>query len=151
MPATGNQVPAAYACTPSCAIGKTADEALLLWDKFRRLEDAGAFGVECELIPAPIMQEINNKTGLTTISLGSGPDADVMFLFMSDLCGESARTPRHARAYADLASIRSTLKSERVKALMAYRKDVSAKAFPAPSEIVDVDPAELERFKQQLG
>ena len=34
------------------AVGKTAAEALDLWDRFRRLEDAGAFAVECELIAA---------------------------------------------------------------------------------------------------
>ena len=52
-------------------VGKTADEALGLWHKFRQLEDAGAFAVECELIPAEVMSVINEQTGLTTISLGS--------------------------------------------------------------------------------
>ena len=42
------------------AVGKTAAEALELWDRFRRLEDAGAFAVECELIPAGVMAEIED-------------------------------------------------------------------------------------------
>ena len=69
------------------AVGKTAAEALGLWDRFRRLEDAGAFAAECELIPAAVMAEINQRTSLVTISLGSGGDADVIFLFASDICG----------------------------------------------------------------
>jgi ketopantoate hydroxymethyltransferase len=69
---------------------------LLDLEKFGQLEDAGAFAVECELIPATVMAEINRRIAVTTISLGSGPDADVMFLFSSDICGESAHTPRHA-------------------------------------------------------
>lgn len=73
-----------------------------LWTQFQRLEDAGAFTVEYELIPAEVMAEINARSGLATISLGSGPAADVMSVFGSDICGESERRPRHARAYGDL-------------------------------------------------
>ena len=54
------------------AVGKTADEAMDLWDRFRRLEDAGAFAAECELIPGAVLSEINRRTSLVTISLGSG-------------------------------------------------------------------------------
>ncbi|MGO4841142.1 3-methyl-2-oxobutanoate hydroxymethyltransferase, partial [Rhizobiaceae sp. 2RAB30] len=46
------------------AVGKTSSEALDLWDRFRRLEDAGAFAVECEVIAAPVMAAINRRTGL---------------------------------------------------------------------------------------
>jgi 3-methyl-2-oxobutanoate hydroxymethyltransferase len=73
------------------AVGKTADEATRLWDQFRQLEDVGAFAVECELIPERVLREINERTGLATVSLGSGSHADVIFLFMSDICGESSR------------------------------------------------------------
>ena len=44
------------------AVGKTSMEALELWDRFRRLEDAGAFAVECEVIAAAVMAEINRRT-----------------------------------------------------------------------------------------
>ena len=128
------------------AIGKTADEAIMLWDRFRRLEDAGAFGVECELIPAEVMKEIHQRTGLVTVSLGSGPDADIMFLFSSDICGESERLPRHARAYGDLASLRQRIVDERKKALAAYRADVAAKSFPDSTEAASIDTDELAKL-----
>jgi 3-methyl-2-oxobutanoate hydroxymethyltransferase len=51
------------------------------------------------------MAEINRRTGLVAVSLGSGQDADVMFLFTSDIYGEARRLPRHARAWGDLASL----------------------------------------------
>ena len=133
------------------AVGKTAEEATQLWDKFRQLEDAGAFAVECELIPARVMAEINARTGMTTISLGSGSDADVMFLFSSDICGESERIPRHARAYADLAAMYRQINQERVRALSAFRADVAAGSFPDGSELADVEDAELARFIDLLG
>lgn len=131
-------------------VGKTAEEAKNLWQQFRRLEDAGAFAVECELIPARVMAEINSRTGMTTISLGSGPDADVMFLFTNDICGEGGRVPRHARAYADLAALYAEINRERVSALTAFRADVVGAGFPNESETVSVDDGELQRFIQLL-
>jgi len=132
------------------AVGKTAEEASSLWRQFRDLEDAGAFGVECELIPAQVMAEINARTGLATISLGSGPDADVMFLFTSDICGEEPRTPRHARVYGDLAALQQQIIDERVRALSAFRSDVAARAFPDATEVAGIEAAELARFVEDL-
>jgi 3-methyl-2-oxobutanoate hydroxymethyltransferase len=132
------------------AVGRTAPEALALWQKFEALEDAGAFAVECELIPAAVMAEIHRRTGMATISLGSGPDADVLFLFTSDLCGESERLPRHARAYADLAALQRQIDSERVRALTEFRADVSSGGFPSAAEVAGIDPVELAGFLASL-
>lgn len=128
------------------AVGKTAEEANVLWKRFQDLEEAGAFAVECELIPANVMSEINRRTGLTTISLGSGPDADVLFLFSSDICGEGTRMPRHARAYADLAALHAQIVEERVRALTAFRADVATRSFPNETEVVQAPTDELDRF-----
>ena len=111
------------------AVGKTAAEALELWDRFRRLEDAGAFAAECELIAAPVMAEIHRRTSLVTISLGSGPEADVMFLFTSDICGESSRPPRHARTWGNLAARHQAVRDERVQALKRFRTEVDAEVL----------------------
>ncbi len=132
-------------------VGKTADEAEWLWGHFRRLEDAGAFAVECELIPADVMAEIHQRTRLSTISLGSGPTADVSFLFTSDICGESDHIPRHARQYGDLARLQQQIRDERVEALRAFRADVAAQAFPGESETIGIDGSELHEFINRLG
>jgi 3-methyl-2-oxobutanoate hydroxymethyltransferase len=128
------------------AIGKTADEADDLWRKFQRLEEAGAFAVECELIPGRVMAEINRRTGLTTISLGSGPDADVIFLFSSDICGEGQRSPRHARSYCDLSALYDQIRTERIGALTAFRADVAGGHYPGDAEIANIDDSELRSF-----
>ncbi len=133
------------------SVGKTAAEAAALWKQFQRLEEAGAFAVECELIPAQVMAEINRRTALATISLGSGPDANVMFLFTTDICGESERKPRHARAYADLAALHKQIAVERVRALKAFRADVASRAFPDDSEVGQVAAAELQDFIKSLN
>jgi 3-methyl-2-oxobutanoate hydroxymethyltransferase len=92
------------------------------------------------------MREIHRRTGLATISLGSGPDADVLFLFTSDLCGESERVPRHARAYADLAALHRQIDAERIRALTEFRADVASSRFPSDAEVARIDSAELEGF-----
>lgn len=132
------------------AVGRTAPEALALWRKFQMLEDAGAFAVECELIPAEVMREIHARTGLATISLGSGPHADVQFLFQNDICGESERTPRHARRYADLAALARQIEAERLRALTEFRADVASGGFPSDGETARIAPDELAGFVSAL-
>ncbi len=133
------------------AVGKTAAEAIGLWDRIRRLEDAGAFAAECELIPAAVMAEINQRTSLVTISLGSGGAADVIFLFASDICGESSKRPRHARAWGDLAGLYKAVREERVRALSGFRAAVASASFPANGEIAEIPAHELEEFRARLG
>ncbi len=131
-------------------IGRTADEATALWRSFQALENAGAFGVECELIAADVMREINARTGLVTVSLGSGPDADVLFLFMNDICGESERRPRHARQYADLGALHRQIHDTRVDALRRFRADIAEGAFPADDEISRADAAAVAGFVEAI-
>lgn len=132
------------------AVGKTAAEALDLWDRFRRLEDAGAFAVECEIIAAEVMAEINRRTSLVTVSLGSGAEADVIFLFTSDICGESARLPRHARAWGNLAVLQKAVRDARVEALSGFRNEVAGGSYPANAEVAGIAQAELDDFRERL-
>ncbi|RUU27950.1 3-methyl-2-oxobutanoate hydroxymethyltransferase [Mesorhizobium sp. M6A.T.Ce.TU.016.01.1.1] len=132
------------------AVGKTSTEALELWDRFRRLEDAGAFAVECEIIPAQVMAEINRRTSLVTVSLGSGAEADVIFLFTSDICGESTRLPRHARAWGNLAALQKAVRDARVEALSGFRKEVAGGGYPSDAEVAGITEAEFEEFRARL-
>ncbi|CCV15245.1 3-methyl-2-oxobutanoate hydroxymethyltransferase [Mesorhizobium sp. STM 4661] len=132
------------------AVGKTSAEALELWDRFRRLEDAGAFAVECEIIAAEVMAEINRRTSLVTVSLGSGIAADVIFLFTSDICGESVRLPRHARAWGNLAALHQAVRDARVEALSGFRKEVAGGSYPGDAEVAGIAEAELEEFRARL-
>ena len=94
------------------AVGRTADEALALMQDFRDLENAGAFSVEAEVIPAEVMAAISPRTGLITVSLGSGPGGDVMYLFQNDICGTRPRWP--ITGMSSFASISTTAKRRAV-------------------------------------
>ena len=132
------------------AIGKTADEALTLYQKFKDLENAGAISVEAEVIPGPVMAEISKRTKLITVSLGSGTGADVMYLFMEDICGENPTAPRHARAFGNIYKLKQQIKEERLNALKAFREASINKNFPADSETAGIKSEELEKFIEQL-
>jgi 3-methyl-2-oxobutanoate hydroxymethyltransferase len=74
-----------------------------------------------------------------------------MFLFSSDICGESPRTPRHARVYGNVAALQVQIAAERVRALTAFRADVAAGGFPSASEVGQIADEELRQFVESLG
>jgi 3-methyl-2-oxobutanoate hydroxymethyltransferase len=117
-------------------VGRTEDEVKALWMRFRKLEDAGAFAVEAELISAPLLAAITARTGLVTVSLGSGPSGDVIFLFSEDITGDSERIPRHARAWGRVGAMRREMAAERQAALSAFRTEVASGSYPADAELV---------------
>ncbi len=133
------------------AIGKTADEALELWKSFRRMEDAGAFSVEAEVICDRVMTEISKKTTLITSSLGSGSGGDIIYLFQNDICGEQPDSPRHARAFGNLHALLEQIRSERRAALTAFRQAANSGAYPADGETAQIADDEFERFSELLA
>ena len=132
------------------AVGKTADEAFNLFQKFRRLEDAGAFSVEAELIPGRVLDEISKRTGLVTVSLGSGHGGDVIYLFMEDICGEQIKRPKHARSFGNILKLKELIKEERLSALKNFHYSSTVGDYPSDKEIAKIEDNEYESFLSQL-
>lgn len=131
-------------------VGRTVEEAEMLFHRFRRLEEAGAFAVEAELVAAPLMAEISARSKLVTVSLGSGPAAEVQFLFTADICGDGDYKPRHARRYGDIGRLRKQIEVERLAALKAFRSDVSGANFPARNETINIDDALVTDLRSRI-
>ena len=132
------------------AVGKSSEEALSLFRNVKRLEDAGAFAVEIEVVPEEVLAEITKRTRLITFSIGAGSAGDVQFLFMEDVCGDTETRPRHAKAYADLYSLRQKVYSERVHALKAFNQDVKSSLFPSSEHTIKMKPEELDKFRDGI-
>jgi 3-methyl-2-oxobutanoate hydroxymethyltransferase len=128
----------------------TTDEAIQLYNQFKRLEDAGAFAAECEVIPENVMGEISKRTNVVTVSLGAGKNADVMYLFMEDICGDTENLPRHSKAYGNLLKLRNEIKIERVRALKAFRKDSMSGKFPGKKQSSNLEKIQFEEFLNKL-
>ena len=126
------------------AVGKSAEEARKLLAQVRDFENAGAFAVEMEVIPAKLAAAITARTKMLTISLGSGGGCDAQYLFSADLLGENrGHIPRHAKTYRNFAAERDRLQRERVAAYKEYIADVGEGRFPAPDNIVDMEDQDL--------
>lgn len=132
------------------AIGRTANEALQLYQDFKDLENAGAVMVEAEVVAADVLTEIAKRTSMSVISLGSGPGGDVDYLFQEDICGETEKRPRHARAFGDLHRLHKQIQSERIAALKAYKSSVLDQSFPSKSETVGIAKDEFEAFLSKI-
>ncbi|MEL6569653.1 MAG: 3-methyl-2-oxobutanoate hydroxymethyltransferase [Pseudomonadota bacterium] len=132
------------------AVGKTADQARMVWQQVQDFEAAGAFAVEMEVLAAPLATEITKRTSMLTISLGAGAGCDVQYLFSADLLGENrGHVPRHAKTYRNFAAERDRLQADRVAAYREYIADVTKGAFPEKGHSVDMDEAILaDVFKE---
>lgn len=129
------------------AVGKTPDSAMDVWRQTRRLEEAGAFGAEIEVVPDRIATEIARRTTLFLISMGAGAGCHAQYLFSEDILGTNSwRYPRHAKAYADLRREEERLQEMRIAAYRAYATEVATGAFPGPEHVVDVDSSIVEEF-----
>ena len=133
------------------AVGKTIDEAKALFQNLKDLENAGAWAVECEVIPSRLMRELSSRTSLVTISIGSGNGGDVQFLFAEDILGASEGPfPRHSKQYCNLFKESQRIQKMRVNAFKDFIDDVNSDNFPSNNFEVEVTEEFVERFCNYL-
>ena len=133
------------------AVGKTIDEAKALFQNLKDLENAGAWAVECEVIPSRLMRELSSRTSLVTISIGSGNGGDVQFLFAEDILGASEGPfPRHSKQYCNLFKESQRIQKIRVNAFKDFIDDVNSDNFPSNDFEVEVTEEFVERFCNYL-
>ncbi len=133
------------------AIGKTIEEATQLVRDLKELEEAGAFAVEIEVVPAHIATELTRRTTMLTMSMGSGNGCNTQYLFSDDILGENTgHVPRHAKVYRDFAARRRELHADAVAAFGEFRADVADGSFPAEEHLVPLDPAVSDAFDRFL-
>jgi 3-methyl-2-oxobutanoate hydroxymethyltransferase len=85
--------------------GREDDAHTRFVDDARRLEDAGAFALVLELVPADLAGRVTESIGIPTIGIGAGPQCSGQVLVLYDLLGLSDRfNPKFLKRYADLAN-----------------------------------------------
>ena len=129
------------------AIGKNADEALGVLEHALELDDAGAIGLEVEVVPPKVAEIITKKVKLLTISMGSGSGCDGQYLFSQDILGyNNGHVPRHSRIYRNFKKKFDELHIERVNAYKEFIKDTEDKNFNDPKITVGIEDKEYESF-----
>ena len=92
--------------------GKTPKDAQKIINDALAVEEAGAFSVVLECIPADLAQQITDKLSIPTIGIGSGKHCDGQIQVFHDVLGlSSSKPPKHAMQYKNLnAEINDALK-----------------------------------------
>ena len=84
--------------------GRGPDAAQRLIDEARRLEDAGAFSIVLELVPAEVAARVTAAVSIPTIGIGAGAGCDGQVLVLHDLLGlTDGFTPKFLKRYATMA------------------------------------------------
>ncbi|MDT0379565.1 3-methyl-2-oxobutanoate hydroxymethyltransferase [Streptomyces sp. DSM 42041] len=106
--------------------GRSDEDAHRLVRDAKAAQDAGAFAVVLELVPAELAAEVTRSLHIPTVGIGAGPDTDAQVLVWTDMAGLTpGRLPRFVKQYAQL---RETLGG----AAKAFAEDVTGGGFPQP-------------------
>ena len=126
------------------AQGRSADAATKLYDDALALQEAGAFSIVLEAVPAPVAARVSAALAVPTIGIGAGAGTDGQVLVWHDMLGMYAgRTPRFVKRYAEIAESIGD-------AVAQYAHEVRTGAFPEEQHTYGISAEELERFETAL-
>jgi 3-methyl-2-oxobutanoate hydroxymethyltransferase len=90
------------------------------------LQDAGAFAVVLEMVPAEVAKRVTHELRVPTVGIGAGPDCDAQVLVWQDMAGlRRGKMPRFVKQYANLAGVLSSAASQ-------FADEVRLGTFPGP-------------------
>lgn len=123
--------------------GKTELAARMLLDDVAALEDAGAFAVVLELVPAELARLVTERSGIPTIGIGAGPYCDGEVQVVHDILGLFPDfTPRHTRRFAELGAAMR-------EAAQAYAAEVRERTFPSEAQSAKMDAAIIAVLREE--
>ena len=120
--------------------GRQLEAAKKLIDDAKRLEDAGAFSITLECVPAELTKKITEAVSIPTIGIGAGSFCDGQVLVYHDVLGMfSEFSPKFVKVYADSGeSIMTGIKK--------YAKEVRSGAFPTQEHTFKIDSDIIEKL-----
>ena len=123
--------------------GKTMAAAQKLLDDARALQDAGAFALVLECVPAPLAERVTQALAIPVIGIGAGAGCDGQVLVWQDMTGMTLnQLPRFVKRFGEVgASLRS--------AVEAYTREVRAGAFPTEDQCYPL-PEGMEKTLKKL-
>lgn len=120
--------------------GKTISDAIRLMEDTRALEEAGAYAVVLECVPAALAQMITDRLSIPTIGIGAGAGCDGQVQVLHDFLGLFTDfLPKHARRYVNLAETIQDAASQ-------YISDVHLGEFPTDKESYKMSQSVLDEL-----
>ncbi|MFI5886478.1 3-methyl-2-oxobutanoate hydroxymethyltransferase [Streptomyces sp. NPDC051554] len=104
--------------------GRGEEAAQQLLRDAKAVQDAGAFAVVLELVPAELAAEVTRVLHIPTVGIGAGVETDAQVLVWTDMLGlTGGKMPKFVKQYADLRSVMGD-------AAKAFAEDVVGGTFP---------------------
>lgn len=127
------------------AQGKSVETARKVVREALALQDAGAFAIIFEAVPAKLAAYVTSKLRVPTISIGGGPGCSGQLLVTYDVLGMFDQfTPKFAKKYANFNQLmRETFN--------CYREEVLAGVFPAKENCYGMPDEVLEAIEEEFG
>ncbi len=123
--------------------GKKLSDARQILDDALAVEDAGAFAVVLEGVPAELAQMITEKLTIPTIGIAAGPYCDGQIQVFHDILGlDPDFTPKHTRKYSSLAE-------NITQSIQRYQDDVRNRTFPDSNHYTIMDSSVLQKLQKQ--
>ena len=125
--------------------GRTPRDGVRVINDAKALEDAGAYAIVLEVVPAALAARITEKLKIPTIGIGAGPYCSGQVQVLHDLLGlYPDMDPKHARRFLEGGELIRN-------ALIAYRKAVDDGSFPTEAESFFLDAIMRERVESMLA
>jgi len=125
--------------------GKSLEAAHKVIDDAKAIQDAGAFSIVLEGIPAKLGTLITQQLSIPTIGIGAGAGADGQVLVMHDVLGLFDRfTPKFVKKYGTVADAMR-------EAITSYADEVRTGVFPAPEHEFGMDDATWHMLTRNLN
>lgn len=120
--------------------GKGKEEAQRLLDEARAVEEAGAFAVVLECVPAKLAKKISESISIPTIGIGAGAGCDGQVLVYQDMLAMySDFKPKFVKQYAQIGSVMKD-------AFRQYIAEVKSGAFPSEEHTFKIDDDIIENL-----
>jgi 3-methyl-2-oxobutanoate hydroxymethyltransferase len=120
--------------------GKNEVAARKLIDDAKAVEEAGAFALVLECVPAKLAKIISEQLTIPTIGIGAGAGCDGQILVYQDMLGMfSDYTPKFVKRFAEVGSVMK-------EAFANYIKEVQAETYPADEHTFKIDDGVLEKL-----
>ena len=120
--------------------GKSETAAAKLLEDALAVQEAGAFAVVLECVPAKLAALITERLYITTIGIGAGSECDGQVLVYQDMLGMfTDYVPKFVKQFARVGDIMK-------QAFADYKREVSEGTFPAPEHSYKIDDEVIEKL-----
>ena len=123
--------------------GKSTEEAKRLIADAKAVEEAGAFAVTLECVPAALAEYVTKMLSIPTIGIGAGKGCDGQVLVYQDMLGMySDFTPKFVKRFANIGE-------EMKNGFESYIKEVNDGSFPAKEHTFKIDEDTMKAVTEE--